>query len=126
MQHIEKAEEYPSRVPPPEVAVAAERGLKLRTQFRRGGTMAAIARARDLKNRRPLSEQTMRRMIRYFKRLKSESRAENFGNEENPSTGYIAWLLWGGDAGKAWAEEHKQAMEKAKSEARTRRFNRLG
>jgi hypothetical protein len=106
-------------IPPAEVASAAEKGLKLRAQFRRGGTTIGIARARDLQNRRSLSDQTVRRMVSYFARHKVDKRADNFGDEENPSTGYIAWLLWGGDAGQKWAEEHKKAMEAVKETART-------
>ncbi|RWX79422.1 hypothetical protein EPK99_10515 [Neorhizobium lilium] len=100
--------------PPVEVAAAAEKGLKLREQFRRGGTTIGIARARDLKHRKSLSEKTVKRMVSYFARHSVDKRAENFGNDENPSAGYIAWLLWGGDAGQKWAEQHKAAIEKAK------------
>ena len=39
--------------------------------------------------------------------------ARNFGNEENPSAGYIAWLLWGGDEGRAWALELKTRIGNA-------------
>ena len=117
------AEERKDRIPPMEVAEAAEKGLKLRSQFRRGGTMIGVARARDLKNRKSIPDQTVRRMVSYFHRHKVDQRADNFGDDENPSTGYIAWLLWGGDAGQKWAEEHKKSIEKAKSDARMRRFN---
>jgi len=116
------AEERPERIPPSEVADAAERGLKLRSQHRRGGTMVGVARARDLKNRRSISDQTIRRMVSYFSRHKVDKRADNFGDDENPSTGYIAWLLWGGDAGQKWAEQHKKAIEKAREETKMRRF----
>ena len=40
--------------PPAEVASAAEKGLKLRAQFRRGGTTIVVARARDLQHRKNL------------------------------------------------------------------------
>jgi len=112
----------PDRIPPPEMAAAAEKGLKLRAQHRRGGTTAGIARAQDFKARKPVSDRTIRRMVSYFTRHKVDKRAENFGDEENPSTGYIAWLLWGGDAGQKWAEEHRRAIERAKQEARMQRF----
>jgi hypothetical protein len=108
-----------AHIPPVEVAEAAEKGLRLRAQFRRGGTTIGIARARDLQHRRSISDQTVRRMVSYFSRHKVDKRAENFGDEKNPSTGYIAWLLWGGDAGQKWAEEHKKAMEDAKEGARS-------
>ena len=31
-----------------------------------------------------------------------DKRGAHFGDEENPSPGYVAWLLWGGEEGKAW------------------------
>jgi hypothetical protein len=116
------ADLHPDERPPAEVAAAAEKGLKLRAQFRRGGTTIGIARARDLKHQKILSDKTVKRMVSYFARHSVDKRAENFGNDENPSAGYIAWLLWGGDAGQRWAEEHKKAMEKTKEEVRMKRF----
>ena len=52
-------------------------------------------------------------MVSYFARHTVDKRAPNFGNEDNPSAGYIAWLLWGGDAGEGWCETLKAKMEKA-------------
>jgi hypothetical protein len=90
--------------PPVEVAKQAELGLLLRKEFGRGGTMVGVARARDLKNRRNLSSTTIKRMVSYFARHEIDKKAPGFGNLLNPSAGYIAWLLWGGDEGRAWAE----------------------
>lgn len=102
--------------PPADVASAAEKGLKLRAKFRRGGTTVGIARARDLQHRKSLSDLTVKRMVSYFARHKVDKRAENFGDDEEPSTGYIAWLLWGGDAGQKWAEEQAKVIEAKKKE----------
>lgn len=96
--------------PPAEVAKAAEKGLDLRQKFDRGGTRIGVARARDLKNRRTLSEDTIDRMVSYFARHEVDKRGANFGDEEDPSPGYIAWLLWGGDAGKDWAERMQSEL----------------
>lgn len=90
------------------VAREAERGLELRQKFNRGGTQVGVARARDLKNQRNLREDTMKRMKSYFARHKVDKRAKNFGDDDNPSAGYIAWLLWGGDAGRDWVKEQLQ------------------
>lgn len=90
--------------PPLAVAKQAELGLLLRREFGRGGTMVGVARARDLKNRRNLSATTIRRMVSYFARHEVDKKAPGFGNLLNPSAGYIAWLLWGGDEGQRWAE----------------------
>jgi len=94
-------------VPPAEVARAAEKGLALRQKFHRGGTQIGVARARDLKNRKTLPDETIKRMVSYFARHKIDKRAKNFGDDDNPSPGYIAWLLWGGDAGQDWAKQLK-------------------
>lgn len=99
-------------VPPQEVADAAARGLELRRRFGRGGTEVGIARARDLKNRMRLSADTIKRMVSFFARHEVDKRARNFGNEENPSAGYIAWLLWGGDVGRSWARQEKAKFGK--------------
>ncbi len=111
-----------ARIPPVGVSEAAAKGLELRARHRKGGTTEGIARARDLKNRKPVGDRTIRKMVSYFTRHKVDKRAENFGDGENPSTGYIAWLLWGGDAGQKWAEQHKKTLEKEREEARMRRF----
>jgi len=98
--------------PPVAVAKLAAKGLKFHTTFKRGGTAVGIARARDLKNRKNLSPSTIKRMVSYFARHQVDKRSLDFGNEIKPSNGYIAWLLWGGDAGRAWASEIKQQMLK--------------
>lgn len=94
-----------SHTPPQDVADCAEKGLELREQFGRGGTDIGVARARDLKNRRNCSDETVDRMVSYFQRHEVDKDAEDFGNDDNPSAGYIAWLLWGGDPGRAWAND---------------------
>ena len=99
--------------PPAEVAREAKNGLILRRKFGRGGTAVGIARARDLKNRRRLSPNTIKRMCSFFARHAVDKRGKDFGNVERPSNGFIAWLLWGGDAGRKWAENIKREMKKA-------------
>lgn len=103
----------PDLTPPAELAKAAEKGLDLRRAFGRGGTDVGVARARDLKNRKRLSEDTIDRMVSYFARHEVDKRGKNFGNDDDPSAGYVAWLLWGGDAGKAWAEEMQGKLQEA-------------
>jgi hypothetical protein len=99
--------------PPRKVADEAEKGLELRDRFDRGGTDIGVARARDLKNRKSVSPGTIERMVSYFARHEVDKKADDFGNDNNPSAGYVAWLLWGGDAGKDWCENVKLQMEKA-------------
>lgn len=80
-------------------------GLDLRRRFKRGGTPVGIARARDLKNRRPCSLRTIQRMCSFFARHAVDKRGRDFFNPVRPSNGFIAWLLWGGDKGWEWAKE---------------------
>ncbi|KLD70015.1 hypothetical protein Y887_13875 [Xanthomonas pisi DSM 18956] len=90
--------------PPKNVAQAAARGLKLREQHGRGGTAIGVARARDLSAQKSLSAQTIRRMQSYFTRHSVDKNGKGWADAKAPSAGYIAWLLWGGDAGQRWAE----------------------
>lgn len=89
----------------------AARGLELRRKFGRGGTEIGVARARDLKNRHHLSPTTIKKMYAYFARHDVDKRSKDWGNEDNPSAGYIAWLLWGGDEGRAWAEQKRRMLD---------------
>ena len=100
--------------PPPEVALEAMRGLELRRTFKRGGTH--IARARDLKNQRPMSPRTIKRIVSFFARHEVDKRGKNFFNPRRPSNGFIAWLLWGGDRGQDWAKSVLAQMKKADGE----------
>ncbi len=103
-------------VPPLKLAENAARGLRLRQEFHRGGTRIGLARARDLRARKRLSEDTVKRMASYFARHAVDKRAKDFGDAENPSAGYIAWLLWGGDEGRDWAERKKAELARAAQE----------
>ena len=102
-----------SFVPPKIVADNAAKGLRLRKAFGRGGTEIGVARATELKNRAKLSPSTIRRMVSYFARHEVDKRGKNYGNEDNPSAGHIAWLLWGGDEGRAWALDLKKKIGNA-------------
>lgn len=102
-----------AKAPPATVAKEAARGLDLRAEFGRGGTEVGVARARALKARTPVDLATMKKMRAYFARHKVDKRGKNWGDKEKPSAGYIAWLLWGGEAGKTWVEGQLARIEKA-------------
>lgn len=93
----------------------AARALEWRKEHGRGGTEVGVARARDIANRRNLSVDTVRRMKAYFDRHVSDADAEGFesGGDGFPSAGRIAWDLWGGDEGRAWAERKVAELERA-------------
>lgn len=96
--------------PPKGAAEAAERGLELRRKHGRGGTEVGVARARDLSNRKTLSPSTVRRMHSFFSRHAVDSKGEGWGED---SAGWIAHLLWGGDAAKAWAKRKVAELDRA-------------
>ena len=96
--------------PPQSVRKAAKRGLELRKKHGRGGTGVGVARARDLMNGAELSPSTIKRMVSYFARHEVDKKGEGWGVD---SAGYIAWLLWGGDSGKSWANKVANQMDAA-------------
>jgi hypothetical protein len=101
--------------PPTAVARAAKKGLALRRRFKRGGTMVGVARARDLARRRAIPVATLKRMRSFFARHAVDKRGEQWGRDDDPSAGYVAWLLWGGEPGRAWAEKALAAQERSRS-----------
>ena len=100
--------------PTEEMAANAARGLELREKHGRGGTAVGVARARDISNRKNLSPDTVRRMNSYFARHAVDKQGEGWGKD---SAGYIAWLLWGGDAGRAWAKRKSRELENKQENA---------
>ena len=112
---IEKQAKYSHINFKPTKAMADEaaKGLAYRREFGRGGTEVGVARARDIKNRVNLSPRTVKRMKAFFDRHQVDRRAEDWGNEHNPSAGYVAHLLWGGDAGYSWARARVKQINAA-------------
>lgn len=106
----------------------AKRGLEWRREHGRGGTAIGVARARDISNGTTLSPSTVRRMKAFFDRHQVDKKGKGFTPSDGfPSNGRIAWALWGGDPGYAWArkvvaqlnsaDEKKKAMKDAKIKA---------
>lgn len=91
-------------IPPAEVAEAAARALDVRaaqTPSNRAGTPVGIARAAQLAQRRPVSIDTIQRMISFFARHEVDKQADSW--KDPASKARQAWGLWGGDPGRAWA-----------------------
>lgn len=88
------------------MASAARRGLRLRAKFKRGGTQVGVDRAHQLADRRDVSEADIKAMHSFFARhaVDKDTDTHKWNSDSDPSAGFIAWLLWGGDAGKAWAD----------------------
>lgn len=100
--------------PPQGVKQAAKRGLEL-LKIKKAATPVGIARARDLSNGKRISPSTARRMYSFFSRheVDKKSKAWKESTPSNPSKGYVAWMLWGGDPGYAWAKKLVKQLDAA-------------
>ena len=91
----------------------------MRKKYRKGGLTtqeagkqgigSGVARATSLGNGEGVSFETIKRMAAFFSRHeKNKSGGEN-------DAGYIAWQLWGGDAGRTWANRVIKMVENRQS-----------
>lgn len=101
---------------------AAELGLKLRReappskkgglsnkQASEAGIGSGVQRASDIKNGEKLSPETVKRMHSFFSR---HSAYKHKHKTDPKGRARISWLLWGGDAGQAWAAKIVGMMKK--------------
>jgi hypothetical protein len=103
---------------PADVAEVAKRGLEAREKYGRGGTLVGARRANQLANREVVSIETIKRMVNYFSRhaVDLEAPAAKPGHPDYPSPGRIAWDLWGGAPGRAWARRQLTVWERVQRE----------
>jgi hypothetical protein len=103
----------PTYKPTQRMAAAARRGLRLREKFGRGGTEVGVARAHQLAERRELDDADVKSMHSYFARhaVDKKGKTHQWNSNSDPSAGFIAWLLWGGDAGQAWADRKRAKLD---------------
>lgn len=99
--------------PTAKMAENAKLGLRLREQFKRGGTEVGVRRAKQLAERQALEPADIKSMYSYFARhaVDKNTRSHSWGSTEDPSAGFIAWLLWGGDEGKAWVDRQRKKLD---------------
>jgi HK97 family phage prohead protease len=102
--------------PTAEMKNEANRGLLWRREYNRGGTQVGVSRARDIVNGRRLPFATVQRTASFFARHEVDKQGQGFnpGEDGYPSAGRIAWALWGGDAGKRWADNIVANTERKK------------
>lgn len=115
--------------PPAAVADAASKGLDFRQkqtdkagltpeQAAKEGIGSGVQRAVNLKNRDTISPKVINQMVAFFSRHeKNKSIAPEHKDEPWKDKGYVSWLLWGGDPGKAWAEKVQKQIESADKKA---------
>lgn len=83
---------------PSSVKNAAKQGLELRSKLGRGGTSVGLATARYLVKNDVATPEKVRHIAKYFPRHVAIA---NLDDKE--SNGWIAYQLWGGDAGRRWS-----------------------
>lgn len=98
--------------PTAKMAKNAAHGLRLREKFRRGGTEVGVRRAHQLADREDLEPADIKSMYSYFARhaVDKNTHTHRWGSDEDPSAGYVAWLLWGGDEGKEWVDRQRKKL----------------
>lgn len=101
-----------------EIAAAARKGLELHEAGKSGDGLvpATVADARRMAAREALSEAKVRRMPGWFARHETD-RTPGWDEPGEETPGYVAWLLWGGDAAREWAERKVAELDR-EAEAR--------
>jgi hypothetical protein len=99
---VAKAEGYS---PPAGARAAARKAIKFKEDGKATGAGTAVGwtRAGQLARGESISLSTVKRMYSYFSRHEVDKKGKDWGNQANPSNGYIMWLAWGGDAGFSWS-----------------------
>ncbi len=101
-------------IPPVAVAQNAQQALDVRASkpaSQQGMTPVGLARANQLASRRPVSLETIRRMVSYFDRHEIDKRGSTWSEK---GKGWQAWYGWGGDEGRVWANSIIRQVEGVK------------
>lgn len=77
-----------------------------------GMEQTGLARANQLCNREPISEETIARMASFERHRKNSEIDPKFEGTPWKDKGYTAWLGWGGDEGIAWAQRKLEQIRK--------------
>jgi ATP-dependent protease ClpP protease subunit len=74
------------------------------------GTEVGLARARQLANKEPISDDTVKRMASFNRHKQNSEVAPEYKDEPWKDRGYVAWLMWGGTSGVNWAIEKSNTI----------------
>ena len=101
----------PNLVPPEAVRAAARRGIEYHAQGKAGDGFeeATLDRAHKIANGEELTPEHVRRMHSFFERH-AGGRSEDAGDKVTPWD--VAWLAWGGNAGRAWARQKDAELDR--------------
>ena len=95
---------------------AAQQAIDWKEKYGRdevsAGTPVGWARAHQLAKGEKLSVDTIKRMAAFNRHRKNSSIAPEHKDEPWKDNGYVAWLIWGGDAGVDWAIEKSKELDK--------------
>jgi HK97 family phage prohead protease len=100
------------------MASAAKRGLRLHEEGKSGDGLKpeTVARANKIARREELTEDHVREMNAWFARHETASKSPGWDKAGEEKPGFVAWLLWGGNAAKNWSARKAAAMENNRAE----------
>ena len=95
------------------MAAAARRGLKLHEEGKSGDGLKpeTVARANRLAKREEMNEDWVREMRAWFARHDEASKSPGWDKPGEEKPGYVAWLLWGGNAAMNWSARKVKELE---------------
>jgi len=107
--------------PPEGVRAAARRGIKYHSEGKagKGFESATLTRARKIAEGKELTPEHVKRMHSFFERH-AGGRSEKAGKGE-VTPWDVAWLAWGGNAGRSWAASKVKEMERSKESSKKKR-----
>ena len=104
---------------------AGGRGGLTSRQAAAEGVGSGVQRAASLRYRQNQSPETIRRMVAFFSRHERNKEVKpEYRETPWKDAGKVAWLLWGGDAGRDWAEKILRQMEQSEAQEEARKLRR--
>jgi len=112
-------------VPPEGVRSAARRGIKYHSEGKAGDGFesATLTRAHKIAEGQELTPEHVKRMHSFFERHAGGRSQKAKQGEITPWD--VAWLAWGGDAGRTWAASKVKQMENAKKKSTPLNFDMI-
>lgn len=114
-----------SLVPPEGVRNAAKRGIKYHSEGKAGDGFesATLARAKRIAAGEELTSEHVKRMHSFFERHAGGRSQKAKQGEVTPWD--VAWLAWGGNAGRTWAASKVKQMENSKKSSTPLNFDTI-